>query len=109
MALMLGDGGREGNAVYHLSGAKPRLAGMHKDHYSTCMVIIRFADQESKRRALGYIAKRFSGKSWATGEVMVPETALPALAAECFQFTVEGPATYERLTSLRDTPAAPVQ
>jgi hypothetical protein len=73
------------------------------------MVIIRFADPESKRRALGYIARRFPGKSWATGEVMVPEAALAALASECFQFTVEGPATYERLASLRDTAAAPVQ
>jgi hypothetical protein len=73
------------------------------------MVIIRFADQESKRKALGFVARRFSGKSWSTGEVMVPEAALPHLAAEGFQFTVEGPATYERLTSLRNTPAAAVQ
>jgi hypothetical protein len=73
------------------------------------MVIIRFGDQESKRRALGFIARRFAGKSWATGEVMVPETALAALAAESFHFTVEGPAAYERLTSLRETPAAAVQ
>ena len=61
------------------------------------MVIIRFADPEAKRKALGYIARRFPGKSWATGEVMVPEAALASLAAEGFQFTVEGPAT-----SLRD-------
>ena len=73
------------------------------------MVTTRFADIESKRRALGYLAKRFSGKSWVTGEVMVPDAALPYLAAESFQFTDEGPATYERLTSLRDTPAAAVQ
>jgi hypothetical protein len=73
------------------------------------MIIIRFADQEAKRRALGYIARRFPGKSWATGEVMVPEAALASLAAENFHFTVEGQATYERLTSLRDTPAAAVQ
>jgi adenine/guanine phosphoribosyltransferase-like PRPP-binding protein len=71
------------------------------------MIIIRFADQEAKRRALGYIARRFPGKSWAT--VMVPEAALASLAAENFHFTVEGQATYERLTSLRDTPAAAVQ
>ena len=64
------------------------------------MVIIRFADQESKRRALGYIARRYPGKSWATGEVMVPDAALATLASEGFHFTVEGPATYERLTSL---------
>jgi hypothetical protein len=73
------------------------------------MVIIRFTDQESKQRALGYVARRFPGKSWATGEVMVPEAALASLALEGFQFTVEGPATYERLTSLRDTPATAVQ
>jgi hypothetical protein len=73
------------------------------------MVIIRFADPESKRRALGYLARRFSGKSWATGEVMVPGAALAQLAAEGFHFTVEGPATYERLASLRNTPADAVQ
>jgi hypothetical protein len=73
------------------------------------MVIIRFADQESKRRALGYIARRFPGKSWATGEIMVPDAALASLASEGYHFTVEGPATYERLTSLRDTPATAVQ
>jgi len=73
------------------------------------MVLIRFADQESKSRALGYIARRFPGKSWATGEVMVPEAALASLALEGFHFIVEGPATYERLTSLRDTPATAVQ
>jgi hypothetical protein len=90
-------------------GAKLRLAQVRKGHYASSMVIIRFADQEAKRRALGYIARRFPGKSWATGEVMVPEAALASLAAENFHFTVEGPATYERLTSLRDTPAVAVQ
>ena len=73
------------------------------------MVIIRFPDLETKRRALGFVARRYSGKSWATGEVMVPDAALAALAAEGIHFTVEGPATYERLAPLRDTPAAAVQ
>jgi len=72
------------------------------------MVIIRFGDPQSKRKALGYIARRFSG-SWTPGEVMVPEAALEPLAAEAFAFTVEGLASYERLTSLRSTPATPVQ
>jgi hypothetical protein len=96
------------NFVSH-PGANQRLAGERTSHYVSSMVIIRFADQESKRRALGYIARRFPGKSWATGEVMVPEAALASLAAESFHFTVEGPATYERLASLRDTSAAAVQ
>ena len=71
------------------------------------MVMIRFPDPETKRRALGFLARRFSGKSWANGEVMLPESALAALAAENLRFTVEGPATYERLAPLRDTPVSP--
>lgn len=52
------------------------------------MVIIRFPYEPTERRGLGFLARRFSGKSWVTGEVMV-----------------EGPATYERIAPLRDTPA----
>jgi hypothetical protein len=33
---------------------------------------------------------------------MVPEAALAFLVAESFHFTVEAPAAFERLTSLRD-------
>ena len=69
------------------------------------MIIIRFTDEKAKRRALGYLPGRFSFKSWASGEMMVPENALPFLAVEGIPFSVEGPATYERLTPLRD-PAA---
>ena len=71
------------------------------------MIVIRFPNQETKRRALGYLAGRFNFKSWATGEVLVPEVALADLATEGIPFTSEGPASYERiLSSLRD-PAAP--
>jgi len=69
-------------------------------------IIIRFPDAEAKRRALGKLASRFSGKSWASGEVMVPEAALPYLATEGISFIVEGPATNERIASLRDPAAA---
>jgi hypothetical protein len=73
------------------------------------MIMIRFPDERSKRRALGYLAGRFSFKSWATGEMMVPEWALPSLATEGIPFSVEGPATYERiLPSFRSPPAAAV-
>ena len=61
------------------------------------MVIIRFPDVEMRRRALGFLLARFPGKSWATGEIMVPESALAHLTAEKISFTIEGPATYERL------------
>ena len=63
------------------------------------MIIIRFPDAAMERRALGFLAGRYSFKSWATGESMVPETALGHLAAQGICFTVEGPATYEQLSA----------
>jgi hypothetical protein len=60
------------------------------------MIQIRFSDHETKRRALGRLAGRFPFKSWATGEMLVPETALAFLAVEGIPFLVEGPATYEQ-------------
>jgi hypothetical protein len=71
------------------------------------MVIVRFATIEARRRALGYLLGRFPGKSWATGEIMVPEPALPLLAAEGISFTVEGPATYERILRLNHAAGVP--
>ena len=74
------------------------------------MVRIRFPDTDSKRRALGFLPGRFSFKSWATGEMLVPEAALPYLAVEGIPFTVEGPATYaERIPAVRNPPPARVQ
>ena len=73
------------------------------------MILIRFSDADAKRRALGYLAGRFSFKSWASGEMTVPETALAYLAAENIPFSVEGQATYERLISaVRNPPAAQI-
>ena len=60
------------------------------------MVIIRFADPQMERRALGYLAGRFSFKTWATGDTMIPEAALAHLAAEGFEFTVKERAAMER-------------
>ena len=73
------------------------------------MIIIRFADEESKTRALGCLPGRYPGKSWATGEMMVPEEALGFLARERVRFTVEDPATYEQIASLRNPVAEEVQ
>jgi hypothetical protein len=74
------------------------------------MVIIRFPDDQTEVRALGYLAGRFSGKSWSNGDTMVPEAALPHLAAEGFSFTVMGRATYEqRIPSIRAASPAEVQ
>jgi len=60
------------------------------------MILIRFPSLDSERKALGRLTGRFSFKSWATGEMLVPETALPYLAVEGIAFYVEGPATYEQ-------------
>lgn len=73
------------------------------------MILIRFPNAEAKRAALGGLAGRFPFKSWATGEMLVPEDALPFLAVQGVVFTVEGPATYEQNGSaFRGSPAAPV-
>ena len=73
------------------------------------MVLIRFPDDAAKQKALGFLMGRYSFKSWATGEMVVPSFALPALALENVPFNVEGPATYERLVpAFRDPPAAAV-
>jgi hypothetical protein len=61
------------------------------------MIRIRFTNPQIERRALGYLAGRFSFKTWATGEMLVPEAALRALAREGFSFIVEGPPSYEQL------------
>jgi len=74
------------------------------------MVIIRFTDIATERRALGWLAGRFSFKSWKNGQMLVPEAALAQLAMEGIPFTSEGPATYEQiLASLRNPLAATVQ
>jgi hypothetical protein len=73
------------------------------------MVLIRFPDTSAKRKALAYLTGRFPFKSWATGEMLVPENALGDLAVEGVTFTVEGPAKYDQqLPSLRNPPAATV-
>jgi len=59
------------------------------------MVIIKFHDRETEKKALGFLLGRFSGRVFRSGEVIVPEEALGALARENFRFTVLGRATYE--------------
>ena len=73
------------------------------------MVIVRFDDKETERRALGWLAGRFSFKTWANGDLMLHEQALPYLAREGIAFKVRGPADYERsLPAIRDSAAASV-
>ena len=73
------------------------------------MIRIRFPDADSKKRALGRLAGRFPFTSWATGEMLVPESALSFLAVEGLGFSVEGPATNEQnAPALRGAPASAV-
>ncbi len=71
-------------------------------------ILIRFPDEATEKKALGRLIPRFSGKSWADGETMVPDRALSFLAAEGISFTVIGPAPYERVAALRDIGTAAV-
>ena len=73
------------------------------------MIVIRFPDSDSERKALGYLAGRFSFKSWASGDLIVPEPALAQLAVMGIPFMVTGPATYEQsIPTIRDPSTASV-
>jgi hypothetical protein len=74
------------------------------------MVTIIFPDRATEKRALAYLLGRFSGRVVRSGEHLVPEAALEALADQTIPFTVKGKATYEQqVTALRGNAAAPVQ
>ncbi|MCI0535768.1 MAG: hypothetical protein L0Z50_11140 [Verrucomicrobiales bacterium] len=66
------------------------------------MVLIRFMDAENKRRALEALVGEFPFKSWSSGEMLVPEDALPRLAREDIPFTFEGSAAYDPFRTARD-------
>jgi hypothetical protein len=70
------------------------------------MIVIRFIDSASERRALGYLAGRFSYTTRDSGEVLVPDQALAYLAHEGLKFSVQGTAHYEQnLPPVRGTAA----
>jgi hypothetical protein len=48
------------------------------------MILIRFPDAASERKAWGHLAGRFSFKTWATGQTAVPEAALASLVIKAF-------------------------
>ncbi len=74
------------------------------------MITITFPDKETEKKALGFLLGRFSGRVLKTGEHLVPEAALEALANENIPFTVEGKSTYEQQTSsLRDITTSTIQ
>jgi hypothetical protein len=73
------------------------------------MITITFPDRETEKKALGFLLGRFSGRVLKTGEHIVPEAALEALADQNISFTVQGKASYEQqITAVRDTSPAPI-
>ena len=54
------------------------------------------AELEPVTRALAFLLGRFSGRVLRSGEHLVPEAALEALADQNIPFTVKGKATYEQ-------------
>jgi hypothetical protein len=70
------------------------------------MICIRFPDAAMERKAIGFLVGRFSCKSFATGETLVPDYALPYLAREGIRFIVEGPASYAQLIPTVRSPSA---
>jgi hypothetical protein len=74
------------------------------------MVTITFSDRETEKRALAFLIGRFSGRVLRSGEHLVPEAALEALADQNIPFTVQGKATYEQqMAALRGAAPPPVQ
>ena len=57
------------------------------------MVVVKFPDADTQDEAVGSLAGYFSVYLYRSGEVVVPEAALVALARENFSFTVLGKAT----------------
>jgi len=74
------------------------------------MVTIIFPDRETEKRALGFLLGRFSGHVLQSGEHLVPEAALEALADQNIPFTVKGKATYEQqMAALGGTAPSSIQ
>jgi hypothetical protein len=74
------------------------------------MVIITFPDTNTQKRALGFLLGRFTGKVLKTGEHIVPEAALAALAEQNIVFTVQGKASYaQQVAALRGAASGAVQ
>ena len=74
------------------------------------MITITFPDRDTEKRALAYLLGRFSGRVLCSGEHLVPEAALEALADQSIPFTVKGKATYgEQVAAIRGAAPASVQ
>jgi hypothetical protein len=61
------------------------------------MITITFPNRDVELRALAFLLGRLSGRVLKSGEHLVPEAALEALADQNIPFTVLGKATYDSM------------
>ena len=74
------------------------------------MVTITSSDRETEKQALAFLLGRFSGHVLRSGEHLVPEAALEALANQNIPYTVKGKTTYEQqMAAIRDSASSTVQ
>ena len=74
------------------------------------MVVITFPDRATAKKAIGFLLGRFSGKLLKSGECLVPEAALEALAQRDFVFTVRGRATHaQQMAAIRGADPSSVE
>ena len=73
------------------------------------MVIITFPDPETQKEALGFLLVNFSGTVLKSGEHIVPEKALAALAEQNFVFTVRATVDEKEVAALRSAASKSIQ
>lgn len=74
------------------------------------MVVITFPDADTRKKAVGFLLGRVSGKVLKSGELIVPDAALALLANKDIPFTVHGKASYEKqIAALRSTASDAIQ
>ncbi len=74
------------------------------------MVTITFPNHETEKRALAFLLGRFSGHVLRSGEHLIPEAALEALADQNIPFSVKGKTTYEQqMAAVRDPASSSIQ
>ena len=68
------------------------------------MVTVTFPDRQTEKKALAFLLGRFSGRVLRSGEHLIPEAALEALADQNIPFSVKGKTTYEQqMAAVRGT------
>src|SRR5712692_6399507 len=89
----------------------PRRVNKSIKHESgkSFMVTIRFPNRNTRSEALGFLMSHFYGRAFRSGEVIVPQEALAALAAENFTFTVVGKAAHDQMAAIRSHASPSIQ